>query len=203
MHLWVDVCARADFRLKLFLGLYMFSDLLLIVMLLQVHLVLQELIVVEVVGLAALLHIRLVLQGSPPYLASGSHFIRPWARLRLLLGRVPLRRLQPLGCFRGPPVSSRCDPFYCLEVWVIRSGAQVCGVLADIYLLADVLLLLLNELLLEDLCFTVYVQLLLLLGSRIHLLLRVGLVAEGKVKLQRLVRCGLTVEVCRLRGICG
>lgn len=75
--------------------------------------------------------------------------------------------------------------------------------LADIYLLADVLLLLLNELLLEDLCFTVYVQLLLLLGSRIHLLLRVGLVAEGKVKLQRLVRCGLTVEVCRLRGICG
>lgn len=76
--------------------------------------------------------------------------------------------------------------------------------LADLNLLADVLLLLFNELLLEDLCLTVYVQLLLLLlGGRIHLLLRVGLVAEGKVKLKGLVRCGLAVEVRRFRGVCG
>lgn len=41
VHLRVDVCTRADFSLQLLLGLYMFSDLLLVVVLLQVHLILQ------------------------------------------------------------------------------------------------------------------------------------------------------------------
>ena len=170
VDLGVDVCAGADPRLRVLLDLDVPLLLLLVVVLLDVHLVLQQLVVVEVVLLLPLLRILILFSyGIRANHPRHTHIVGAWPRqdgvffLACRGGGLVCIHTLCLGC--GPIRGRRGFP-HLFEVGVICPWPQG-RVLADFMLLLDVLLLLLNEFLLEYFCLTVNVECLFLLRHRV------------------------------------
>jgi hypothetical protein len=173
VKLRVNVGARPDLRLDIPLILNVSNPLILVVVPFKIHLLLHQLVVIEVVQFLPLVSLVLLLVFESSSVADlpRDDIVLAWAWVslgRFLRSTVVvlralwlLRQGASLGSFGGSPVYNGGCFLQLGKVRVVSAWAKS-RILANLVLLLDEGLLLLNELLLKDLCLAVNVDLLLL-----------------------------------------